>query len=370
MRTASGAGTLHRQWRRFRRALRLPHLRALLSRWVRVWLPAWFAAVLIAGAGVTVAAITDLTAPPRSAATQQVVRHPAPLAQYDRNFGAAPQIRLNTPAQNRLVAVQRHYQLAGEQQIIAETALKSYAAERRRALRQTAARTQHAQEKIFAEREQRRIRAMVARELAERLRREQAAAEAEAARQRAAGAEPPADAAAAGATASLSNENGTTQVGTVDGATPPGQDGIPFGRVVGGVMPVASGTIGARFGAYGFWSSYHTGVDFRAGFGEPVHAVAAGVVTYAGNSGDWAGNHVAIRHADGVSTMYSHLSDIEVSPGQPVAAGQEIGRVGQTGRAFGPHLHFEVYPPGIRPGDVYRAVDPLPWLNSIGVHPR
>ncbi|GGL78008.1 hypothetical protein GCM10011575_40370 [Microlunatus endophyticus] len=68
--------------------------------------------------------------------------------------------------------------------------------------------------------------------------------------------------------------------------------------------------------------------------------------------------------------MYSHLSWIGVTVGQQVAASQVIGRVGQTGRAFGPHLHFEVYPPGVRFGDVYRAVDPLPWLAAVGVHPR
>lgn len=320
-----------------------------------MWLPAWFAAALIGVAGVTAAAVTDLTAPAPSAATQRVVHHPAPLPQYDRNDGAAPQPRLNTPAQNRVLAAQRHYQLATEQQIIAETAVQTFAAERRQALKNDAEQTERTQEEIFAEREARRIRAMVAREVAERLRREQAAAEAEAARQRAAGTEPPAQTAQAGdTTTSISAANGT------DPVIGPGT----------GAMPVASGSIGARFGAYGFWSSYHTGVDFRAGYGESVHAVADGVVTYAGNGGDWAGNHVAIQHADGISTMYSHLSAIDVSVGQTVTAGQVIGRVGQTGRAFGPHLHFEVYPAGVKPGDVYKAVDPLPWLNSIGVHPH
>ena len=92
-----------------------------------------------------------------------------------------------------------------------------------------------------------------------------------------------------------------------------------------------------------------------------------GVVLYAGNSGDWAGNHVAIRHADGKTTMYSHMSSMAAHVGQVVQAGQVIGYVGQTGRAFGAHLHFELYPVGVKYGDVYKAINPTPWLASIGV---
>ena len=134
-----------------------------------------------------------------------------------------------------------------------------------------------------------------------------------------------------------------------------------------GVLPISTGVVGTKFGAYGHWASYHTGMDFRAASGTPIHAVLPGVVVYAGNSGDWAGNHVAVRHADNRTTMYSHMSRMAVSTGTTVQAGQVIGYVGQTGRAFGPHLHFELYPPGVRYGDVYKAVDPAPWLASIGV---
>ena len=132
--------------------------------------------------------------------------------------------------------------------------------------------------------------------------------------------------------------------------------------------PVPGAVIGAHFGQYGLWSRYHTGLDFRAGYGTPIKAVADGVVVYAGNSGDWAGNHVAVRHAGGVTSMSSHMSSMAVSAGQSVKAGQIIGYVGQTGRAFGPHLHFELYPAGIKYGDVYRAVNPVPWLRTIGVN--
>ncbi|MGI3781513.1 MAG: M23 family metallopeptidase [Janthinobacterium lividum] len=140
---------------------------------------------------------------------------------------------------------------------------------------------------------------------------------------------------------------------------------LPVGTT--GTLPISTGVVGAKFGEYGHWSKYHTGLDFRAASGTPIHAVLPGVVVYAGNSGDWAGNHVAVRHADGHTTMYSHMSRMAVATGATVQAGQVIGYVGQTGRAFGAHLHFELYPAGVRYGDVYKAVDPAPWLQSIGV---
>jgi murein DD-endopeptidase MepM/ murein hydrolase activator NlpD len=140
---------------------------------------------------------------------------------------------------------------------------------------------------------------------------------------------------------------------------------IPTGG--GAVSPVPGAVIAAHFGQYGAWSRYHTGLDFRAPYGTPIRAVKAGVVLYAGNSGDWAGNHVAIRHADGMTTMYSHMSSTAASVGAGVQAGQIIGYVGQSGRAFGAHLHFELYPVGVRYGDVYRAINPQPWLAAHGV---
>ncbi len=140
---------------------------------------------------------------------------------------------------------------------------------------------------------------------------------------------------------------------------------VPAGG--GSSSPVPGAVIGAHFGQYGSWSRYHTGLDFRAGFGTPIKAVADGVVVYAGNSGDWAGNHVAIRHAGGLTTMSSHMSSMAVSAGQSVKSGQVVGYVGSTGRSFGPHLHFELYPVGVKYGDVYRAVNPVPWLRGIGV---
>ena len=99
----------------------------------------------------------------------------------------------------------------------------------------------------------------------------------------------------------------------------------------------------------------HTGLDFPAPMGTPVNAARTGVVTVA----RWLegyGNTVAIRHELGVSTLYAHLSAILVQPGQRVAVGQPLGRVGASGSATGPHLHFEVRVRGA-------AVDPLPTFR-------
>ena len=151
------------------------------------------------------------------------------------------------------------------------------------------------------------------------------------------------------------------------GSNRSGSNGSSGSSGGGAVLPVPSGVIGAHFGEYGMWSRYHTGLDFRASYGTPIRAVKSGVVLYAGNSGNWAGNHVAIKHADGKTTMYSHMSSMSARAGQTVQAGDVIGRVGETGRAFGAHLHFELYPAGVKYGDVYKAINPQPWLAANGM---
>jgi murein DD-endopeptidase MepM/ murein hydrolase activator NlpD len=161
--------------------------------------------------------------------------------------------------------------------------------------------------------------------------------------------------------------------GGSDSGSSGGDSGRSGGSSGGGgtgaaASPVPGAVIGAHFGEYGSWSRYHTGIDFRAGHGTPIRTVKSGVVLYAGNSGNWAGNHVAIKHADGKTTMYSHMSSTAVRSGEAVQAGQIIGRVGQTGRAFGAHLHFELYPAGVKYGDVYKAINPQPWLKANGVN--
>ena len=83
----------------------------------------------------------------------------------------------------------------------------------------------------------------------------------------------------------------------------------------------------------------HRGLDLRGEAGEPVTACASGRVVLAENH-YFAGNSVYIDHGMGVVSMYFHLSAMDVAPGQTVARGQAIGRVGSTGRVTGPHLNF------------------------------
>jgi murein DD-endopeptidase MepM/ murein hydrolase activator NlpD len=112
--------------------------------------------------------------------------------------------------------------------------------------------------------------------------------------------------------------------------------------------------IGDAFGPRG--NRFHAGIDLVAPVGVAVSAAASGRVTWAGyRAGGW-GLLVTIAHRDGVRTMYAHLSSVAVRLGQRVEIGARVGRVGATGDATGPHLHFEVRVRGA-------AADPLPALR-------
>ena len=126
-------------------------------------------------------------------------------------------------------------------------------------------------------------------------------------------------------------------------AAPPATSPISFAPPLYGPHTDGFGPRGARM---------HTGLDFPAPAGTPVLAARIGTVTVAGWI-DGYGNTVALKHKLGVSTLYAHLSAILVKPGQRVAVGHPLGRVGSSGVSSGPHLHFEVRVRGA-------PIDPLP----------
>ncbi|OPZ75025.1 MAG: Murein DD-endopeptidase MepM [Firmicutes bacterium ADurb.Bin456] len=100
-----------------------------------------------------------------------------------------------------------------------------------------------------------------------------------------------------------------------------------------------SGGIVSPFGMRG--GRMHEGVDIGAGYGSTVRSAAGGTVIFTGWQGGY-GNTVDISHGSGLVTRYAHLSFISVENGKKVERGEKIGKVGATGRADGPHLHFEV----------------------------
>jgi murein DD-endopeptidase MepM/ murein hydrolase activator NlpD len=102
--------------------------------------------------------------------------------------------------------------------------------------------------------------------------------------------------------------------------------------------------------------AFHAGLDFRAGYGAPIHAAADGVISFVGRKSGY-GNCVEIDHGNGLLTRYAHMSAFRTHIGTKVSAGDVIGLIGSTGRSTGPHLHFEV-----RINN--RAVNPRPFLEA------
>ncbi|MFE9688406.1 M23 family metallopeptidase [Micromonospora sp. NPDC005806] len=107
------------------------------------------------------------------------------------------------------------------------------------------------------------------------------------------------------------------------------------------------------------WGKLHTGIDLVAPEGTPYVAIHDGTVTKAGWFGGY-GYAVIVQHSDGSEAIYGHSSAISVKEGQQVKAGDQLGLVGSTGHAYGPHLHLEIHVNG-------QPLDPVPWLGDRGV---
>jgi murein DD-endopeptidase MepM/ murein hydrolase activator NlpD len=130
------------------------------------------------------------------------------------------------------------------------------------------------------------------------------------------------------------------------------------------VLPTTGFHISTWFGeAGGYWSSgYHTGIDFATAYGTPVVAVSNLTVVQTGWDGPY-GNQIRLKLENGDEVWYNHLSSIEVTVGETVLKGQEIGRVGDTGNAYGYHLHFEYR----LASNLHDGVDPAPFFEEHGI---
>jgi len=107
------------------------------------------------------------------------------------------------------------------------------------------------------------------------------------------------------------------------------------------VRPVDGGRVSSEFGPR--WGKMHKGIDIAAPTGTPIKSAADGVISRVANDPNGYGNWVEVKHPDGTSTRYAHMSQFgNIKVGQHVGAGSVIGAVGSTGHSTGPHLHFEV----------------------------
>ena len=114
---------------------------------------------------------------------------------------------------------------------------------------------------------------------------------------------------------------------------------------------------GVRSDPFAARAAMHPGIDLAGPIGTPIYATADGTVLRAGWNAGGYGNLVEIDHGKGIATRYGHMSAVLVSAGQHITRGQQIGRMGSTGRSTGSHLHYEVRIDG-------RPVNPIPFMKS------
>lgn len=126
------------------------------------------------------------------------------------------------------------------------------------------------------------------------------------------------------------------------------------------VLPMNNYNFTSAFGQR--WGRLHAGIDLAAPIGTPIVSVSSGTVLKTSSAGG-CGKQVWITHWEGTVTRYCHLDYFSVGQGERVGPGQKIGGTGNTGRSYGPHLHFEVHPNGVDGG----PTNPAGWLQAKGL---
>jgi murein DD-endopeptidase MepM/ murein hydrolase activator NlpD len=126
------------------------------------------------------------------------------------------------------------------------------------------------------------------------------------------------------------------------------------------VAPVDGARLTSGFGSR--WGTFHYGIDLAAPMHTPEYSAGDGVVLRAGAASGF-GLAVYILHENGDVTVYGHMDEILVEPGQYVEAGETIALLGNRGQSTGPHLHFEVH----QGGEDGERINPVAWLNERGV---
>lgn len=124
----------------------------------------------------------------------------------------------------------------------------------------------------------------------------------------------------------------------------------------GFIWPIKEGKVSSFFGTRR--RDYHEGIDIKTNRGSPVLAAKDGEVIYSSKKIHGYGNMIVIKHPDGMATVYAHNRKNLVKVGEHVTQGQVVGYVGATGKATGPHLHFE-----LRRGELPQ--DPLLYLPQV-----
>lgn len=164
----------------------------------------------------------------------------------------------------------------------------------------------------------------------------------------------------AAAQKAAASQKSSSAASTVASYSAPAQNSAGF------IRP-AAGRLTSKFGwrDIGAGNEFHLGIDIANGVGTSINAAASGFVSFAGSMGGY-GNVIILTHSingQTHSTVYAHLSSINVSVGQSVSQGQRIGGMGNTGRSFGSHLHFEIHI-GNWNGSRSNAVNPLNYIGG------